>query len=42
MLKQIIQKDPSIDTEQVQHLRIYVMDSLYPTHGGLKNIPTLK
>ena len=28
MLKQIRQKDPSIDTEQVQHLRInYVMDS---------------
>ena len=28
MLKQIKQKDPSIDTEQVQHLRInYVMDS---------------
>tara|TARA_A100001515_G_scaffold25188_1_gene19323 strand:+ start:282 stop:497 length:216 start_codon:yes stop_codon:yes gene_type:complete len=37
MLKQIRQKDPSIDTEQVQHLRInYVMDSddWYPTHGG--------
>ena len=28
MLKQIRQKDPSLDTEQVQHLRInYVMDS---------------
>ena len=28
MLKQIRQKDPSIDTEQVQHLKInYVMDS---------------
>ena len=28
MLKQIRQKDPSIDTAQVQHLRInYVMDS---------------
>ena len=28
MLKQIKQKDPSLDTEQVQHLRInYVMDS---------------
>ena len=28
MLKQIRQKNPSIDTEQVQHLRInYVMDS---------------
>ena len=37
MLKQIRQKDPSLDTEQVQHLRInYVMDSdnWYPTHGG--------
>ena len=37
MLKQIRQKDPSIDTEQVQHLRInYVMDSddWYPTNGG--------
>ena len=37
MLKQIRQKNPSIDTEQVQHLRInYVMDSddWYPTHGG--------
>ena len=37
MLKQIRQKDPSIDTEQVQHLRInYVMDSddWYPTQGG--------
>ena len=37
MLKQIKQKDPSLDTEQVQHLRInYVMDSddWYPTHGG--------
>jgi len=37
MLKQIKQKDPSIDTEQVQHLRInYVMDSddWYPTNGG--------
>ena len=37
MLKQIRQKDPSIDTEQVQHLRInYVMDSdeWYPTYGG--------
>ena len=37
MLKQIRQKDPSIDTEQVQHLRInYVMDSddWYSTHGG--------
>jgi len=34
MLKQIRQKDPSLDTEQVQHLRInYVMDSddWYPT-----------
>ena len=28
MLKQIKQKDPSLDTEQVQHLKInYVMDS---------------
>ena len=28
MLKQIRQKDPSLDTEQVQHLKInYVMDS---------------
>ena len=28
MLKQIRQKNPSIDTEQVQHLKInYVMDS---------------
>ena len=28
LLKQIRQKDPSLDTEQVQHLRInYVMDS---------------
>ena len=37
MLKQIRQKDPSINTEQVQHLRInYVMDSddWYPTNGG--------
>ena len=37
MLKQIRQKDPSLDTEQVQHLRInYVMDSddWYPTNGG--------
>ena len=37
MLKQIRQKDPSLDTEQVQHLRInYVMDSdeWYPPHGG--------
>ena len=37
MLKQIKQKDPSLDTEQVQHLRInYVMDSddWYLTHGG--------
>ena len=37
MLKQIRQKDPSIDTEQVQHLRInYLMDSddWYPTNGG--------
>jgi len=37
MLKQITQKDPSLDTEQVQHLRInYVMDSddWYSTHGG--------
>ena len=37
MLKQIKQKDLSLDTEQVQHLRInYVMDSddWYPTHGG--------
>ena len=37
MLKQIKQKDPSLDTEQVQHLRInYVMDSdeWYPTYGG--------
>ena len=37
MLKQIKQKDPSLDTEQVQHLRInYVMDAdgWYPTHGG--------
>ena len=37
MLKQIRQKDPSLDTEQVQHLRInYVMDSddWYPTHRG--------
>ena len=37
MLKQIRQKDPSLDTEQVQHLKIdYVMDSddWYPTHGG--------
>jgi len=37
MLKQIRQKDPSIDTEQVQHLRInYVMDSddWYSTNGG--------
>ena len=37
MLKQIRQKDPSLDTEQVQHLRInYGMDSddWYPTHGG--------
>ena len=37
MLKQIRQKNPSIDTEQVQHLRInYVMDSddWYPTHRG--------
>ena len=35
MLKQIRQKDPSLDTEQVQHLRInYVMDSddWYPKH----------
>jgi len=37
MLKQIRQKDPSLDTEQVQHLRInYVMDSddWYPTYRG--------
>ena len=37
MLKQIRQKDPSLDTEQVQHLRInYVMDSddWYPPYGG--------
>ena len=37
MLKQIRQKDPSLDTEQVQHLRInYVMDcdDWYSTHGG--------
>ena len=37
MLKQIKQKDPSLDTEQVQHLRInYVMDSddWYPPCGG--------
>ena len=37
MLKQIRQKDPSIDTEQVQHLRInYVMgsDDWYPPCGG--------
>ena len=37
MLKQIRQKDPSLDTEQVQHLRInYVMDSddWYPPSGG--------
>ena len=37
ILKQIRKKDPSLDTEQVQHLRInYVMDSddWYPTHGG--------
>ena len=37
MLKQIRKKDPSLDTEQVQHLKInYVMDSddWYPTHGG--------
>ena len=37
MLKQIRQKDPSLDTEQVQHLKInYVMDSddWYPTNGG--------
>ena len=37
MLKQIKQKDPSLDTEQVQHLRInYVMDcdDWYSTHGG--------
>jgi len=37
MLKQIRQKDPSIDTEQVQHLKInYVMDSddWYPKYGG--------
>ena len=28
MLKQIIKKDPSLDTKQVQHLKInYVMDS---------------
>ena len=28
MLKQITKKDPSLDTEQVQHLKInYVMDS---------------
>ena len=28
MLKQIRKKDPSLDTEQVQHLKInYVMDS---------------
>ena len=37
MLKQIRQKDPSLDTEQVQHLRInYVMDSddWYPPYRG--------
>ncbi len=37
MLKQIRQKDPSLDTEQVQHLRInYVMDcdDWYPSCGG--------
>ena len=37
MLKQIKQKDPSLDTEQVQHLRInYVMDcdDWYPSCGG--------
>ena len=37
MLKQIRKKDPSLDTEQVQHLRInYVMDSddWYPPYGG--------
>jgi len=28
MLKQILKKDPSLDTKQVQHLKInYVMDS---------------
>ena len=37
MLKQIRQKDPSLDTEQVQHMKInYVMDSddWYPTYRG--------
>ena len=37
MLKQMKQKDPSLDTEQVQHLRInYVMDcdDWYPPYRG--------
>ena len=37
MLKQIRQKDPSLDTEKVQHMKInYVMDSddWYPTYRG--------